>query len=421
MDYQQTLDYMFASLPMFQRIGGAAYKEGLETTEALDRYFGHPHRKFRTIHVAGTNGKGSVSTILASVMQRAGYRVGLYTSPHLKDFRERIRVDGEMIPQQEVVDFVGRHRAKLEELEPSFFEMTVAMALDYFDRRAVDVAILEVGMGGRLDSTNIVTPLLSIITNIGFDHTQFLGDTLGKIAGEKAGIIKPEVPVVVGETDPETMPVFAAKADECGSPIFFADQRYRGVDFREGTMRISTLTDGYRFSLSTKLSGNYQLKNIPTALTALDILDQQGTLKFTRADIEAGIADAHIAGRWQTLGQSPLTICDTGHNEAGIRYAMQQIAEQTYGRLYIIIGVAADKDLSKILPLLPTDAHYIFTRADIPRAMEAAKLEAAAADFGLRGECVEGVAAALERARSLASAEDMIFVGGSIFVVAEVV
>ncbi len=427
MNYEETLHFLYASLPVFQRVGAAAYKADLGNTLRLDAYFGHPHRQFKTVHVAGTNGKGSVSHLLAAVLQQAGYRVGLYTSPHLVDFRERIRVNGEMIPRREVTDFVEKHRKAVEEVSPSFFELTVMMAFDWFARSRVDVAVIEVGMGGRLDSTNVVTPLVGVITNIGYDHMQFLGDTLEKIAAEKAGIIKPGVPVVIGESAPETAHVFVRRAEEVGSPLYFADRLYEctgSVAAGDGQrLSLRRRDDREEFRVELDLGGHYQRKNIVTVWTALEVLKERGGLTFAREDIEKGLRHAAavtgLAGRWQVLGRDPLIVCDTGHNEAGIREVTAQLRECRYRRLYVVFGVVNDKDLSHILPLLPPDAHYLFTQAGIERALDADVLAEKAWEAGLRGEVVRGVREALATARGLAAAEDLIYVGGSTFVVAD--
>lgn len=428
MNYRQTLDFLYHSLPVFQHIGGEAYKAGLDNITALEKALGDPHRKFRSVHVAGTNGKGSVSHMIASTLTAAGYRTGLFTSPHLKDFRERVRIDGEMISEQEVVAFVERNRETIDRIRPSFFEITTAIAFDHFARHVVDVAVVEVGMGGRLDSTNVIRPLLGVITNIGYDHTQFLGDTLENIAGEKAGIIKEATPVVVGESQPETKLVFVSRAKDQGAPILFADQMYR-VAAQEplpGGQRftIESLMDGARFDVESDLPGLYQRKNVLTALAALDVLNGSGGIGLTREHVRKGIAAAArstgLQGRWQVLSQRPLTVCDTGHNEAGIAEVAAQIARQTYRRLYMVVGFVEDKDLSKVLPLLPREARYIFTNAGIRRALPAEELARRAAAYGLAGECAESVAEALSRARSQAGPDDMIFIGGSTYVVAEI-
>lgn len=425
MDYKETLDFLFNSLPVFQNIGGAAYKANLNNSHALDEYLGFPHRKFITIHVAGTNGKGSVSHMLASVLQKAGYKTGLYTSPHLYDFRERIRVNGEMIPENEVTDFVRRHKAKIEEIKPSFFEMTVFMAFDYFARAGVEIAVIEVGMGGRLDSTNVITPILSIITNISFDHTQFLGDSLAAIAGEKAGIIKPGITVVIGESDPETSPVFTVKARQTDSTILFADTIYKCLGSRKTQygqeLTIKKIADNAEFTIETDLAGNYQKKNILTVLTSLDVLKDK--IKISSQDTEEGIryaaATTGLYGRWQKVSESPLVIYDTAHNTAGLRETMAQIAEQKYHNLYMVFGVVNDKHLDGILPLLPQEAYYFFTQANIARAMDAGILAEKASLAGLKGEIIRDVGKAVRTAVKKASPDDMVYVGGSNFVVAE--
>ncbi len=427
MTYEQTIDYLYNSLPVFHHIGAGAYKAGLENTLNLDEHLGHPHRKFLTVHVAGTNGKGSVSHMLASVLRKAGYKVGLYTSPHLVDFRERIRIDGEMVPGSEVVDFVERNKDFIEKLQPSFFELCVGMAFDIFAREGVEVAVVEVGMGGRLDSTNIIRPLLSIITNISPDHMQFLGDTLSTIAGEKAGIIKEGVPVVVGESDPETAPVFITRAHETGSHIVFADRMYRteGVETFPGgghyTLR--SLLDEGEVLLDLDLTGDYQRRNIVTVLASLDMLNGTRELSISPDNVREGLASAAastgLQGRWQVLGHDPLMVADTGHNEAGIGFVARQIAKTKFNKLYFIIGMVSDKDVSHILPLLPREAHYIFTQASIRRALDPYTLRSMAAEAGLKGETAPTVAEAVARARELAASDDMIFIGGSTFVVAE--
>ena len=414
MDYRQTLDFLYRSLPVFQDVGGSAYKAGLDRIVALEEASGVPHRRFRSVHVAGTNGKGSVSHLIASALSAAGYRTGLFTSPHLKDFRERMRVDGETISEREVVEYVERNRETIGRVQPSFFEITTAMAFDHFARREVDVAVVEVGMGGRLDSTNVIRPLLSVITNIGYDHTQFLGDTLGRIAGEKAGIIKEDTPVVVGESQVETKLVFIERAKALRASILFADQTYRVTDQRflpdSQRLGIESLLDGNRFEVECDLQGIYQRLNVPTALTALDVLNGSGGLRIAPQDVRRGFASAARA----------FVVCDTGHNESGIAEVAAQIARQTYRKLYMVVGFVEDKDLSRVLPLLPRQAHYVFTKAGIRRALDERELARRAAGYGLQGECVPTVNEALARARELAGPEDMIFIGGSTYVVAEV-
>lgn len=423
MTYSETIEYLYNTAPMFQSVGGGAYKEGLENTHALNDLLDHPHRAFRTIHVGGTNGKGSVSQMLYAVLKEVGYKVGLYTSPHLKDFRERMQVDGQMIPEQEVIDFVTKMRPHIEELKPSFFEITTVMAFDFFRRREVDIAVIEVGMGGRLDCTNVIDPLVSVITNISLDHTQYLGDTLPKIAGEKAGIIKNGVPVVVGEYQPETAPTFIAKARDTESPIIFADQRYRCTGHDGRMFEIESLLDGYRFTLQSGMEGDYQQKNLCTALATLDTLTGLLPKPLTTMEVRRGLAAARVPGRWQNIAAEtdpcPI-ICDTGHNEAGLTFVTEQLKRQSYKKLYFVLGVVADKDLDHILPLLPRDAHYIFTQASLPRALKADELAEKARAAGLEGEVVPTVPEALAKARALAGAGDLIFVGGSTFTVAEV-
>lgn len=423
MTYSETIEYLYNTAPMFQSVGGGAYKEGLENTHALNDLFGHPYRAFRTIHVGGTNGKGSVSQMLYAVLKEAGYKVGLYTSPHLKDFRERMQVDGQMIPEQDVIDFVKNMRPHIEELKPSFFEITTVMAFDFFRRQEVDIAVIEVGMGGRLDCTNVIDPLVSVITNISLDHTQYLGDTLPKIAGEKAGIIKNGAPVVVGEYQPETAPTFIAKARETNSPITFADQRYRCTGHNGRMFEIESLLDGYRFTLQSGMEGDYQQRNLCTTLATLDTLTGLLPKPLTTMEVRRGLAAARVPGRWQNIAAKtdpcPI-ICDTGHNEAGLTFVTEQLKRQSYKKLYFVLGVVADKDLDHILPLLPREAHYIFTQASLPRALKADELAVKARKAGLTGEVAPTVAEALAKARQHASAGDLIFVGGSTFTVAEV-
>ena len=406
MNYQDTLEYLYNSIPMFQQVGGAAYKEGLENTLALDEHFGHPHQRYHTIHVAGTNGKGSCSHTLAAILQEAGYKVGLYTSPHLVDFRERIRVNGIPIPEEDVIRFVEKERSFFEPLHPSFFELTTAMAFRSFANAQVDVAVIEVGLGGRLDCTNIIRPDLCVITNISFDHVQFLGDTLPKIASEKAGIIKTGIPVVIGETTPETRPVFQAKANEVHAPIYYAEdyerEDYPGIDF--------------------ELKGLYQKKNKQTLLTALPLLKNAG-YHIDEQAIRNGFAHVTrltgLMGRWQRLQDSPTLICDTGHNVGGIRYIAEQLKEEKYRLLHIVMGMVSDKDIHGVLALMPKDAVYYFTQASVKRAMPADKLKKLANEAGLQGECYADVPSAVRAAQKESLPEDFIFVGGSSFIVAD--
>lgn len=429
MNYKETLNWLFEQLPMYQRQGKAAYKADLNNTLELDKYFNYPHKQFKTIHVAGTNGKGSVSHMLASVLQEAGYKVGLYTSPHLKDFRERIKINGLMVSEDFVVNFVERHSAKFEEIQPSFFEMTVAMAFDYFAKENIDIAVVEVGMGGRLDSTNIILPELSIITNIGKDHTAFLGDTLDKIASEKAGIIKERVPVVIGETHIETEKVFIETAKAKESSICFADQEYK-IDYAmlsTDNNQLFNVIQGdiikYE-NLKLDLLGGYQVKNIITVLKAIDLLKER-MFNLSIEDIYKGlenvIKNTGLKGRWQILNLKPLIICDTGHNLEGITYILEQIKQTAHKNLHIVFGVVDDKNIDKILELLPVNAKYYFTNAKIPRALNKDLLKEKAQKFNLNGETYISVEKALKNAKKNADVNDLIFIGGSTFVVAEVV
>jgi len=424
MTYQETLDWLFAQLPMYQREGQAAYKADLNNTLQLDEYFGHPHRQFRTVHIAGTNGKGSVSHMLASILQEAGYKTGLYTSPHLKDFRERIKINGEMISESYVIDFVEHHREEFARIAPSFFEMTVAMAFKYFADNQVDIAVIEVGLGGRLDSTNIITPLVSVITNISFDHMALLGDTLEKIATEKAGIIKPGVPVIAGTRDPAYDFVFEEKAARCHAPLIFTDDRWETHKNEDGSFRLSHRRQQEEIPhLSCELQGIYQRKNIPVVLETARLLKQQG-LHITDKQIGQGIAkvvtNTGLLGRWQKLSEHPLTICDTGHNIDGFTEITRQLKTCLYRKLHFVMGMVNDKDVESVLSILPPEADYYFCKASIPRAMPEEILAAKAAAKGLKGQCYPTVKAAYTAARRQATAEDMIYIGGSTFVVAEV-
>ena len=383
---------------------------------------GHPHRKFRTTHVAGTNGKGSCSHTLAAILQSAGYRVGLYTSPHLVDFRERIRINGVPISQEFVIDFVEKHRSFFEPLHPSFFELATAMAFHYFASQQVDVAVIEVGLGGRLDCTNIIHPDLCLITNISFDHIQFLGNTLAKIAGEKAGIIKPSVPVVIGETTPETKPVFQQKAAEVNAPIFFAEEEHPLLSaLHDESGNYIYQTTRYH-DLKGELGGICQEKNTNTLLTALPLLEQQG-YHITETDIRNGFAHVceltGLMGRWQKLSSHPTIVCDTGHNVGGIQYIVKQLSFQQYKQLHIVIGMVNDKDISGVLAMLPKDAIYYFTQASVQRALPAGKVKELANSYGLSGNAYPDVKTAVEAAQKQADADDFIFVGGSSFIVAD--
>ena len=415
MTYQETLDFMFAQLPMYHRIGAAAYKADIQPTIDMMAALGNPERKFKSIHVAGTNGKGSVSHFLASILQEAGYKVGLYTSPHLIDFRERIRINGEMIPQEAVVDFIATHYPLLTTHSLSFFEMTVGLAFDYFAHEQVDIAVIEVGMGGRLDSTNVITPLLSVITNIGLDHTQFLGDTLEKIAYEKAGIIKEGVSVVIGETQPETAPVFLQTASTCHAPITFADQHYVVDDISRYT---------------TELTGEYQKKNIATVLEAIEVLRSNSEFRIQNSELMRGlcrvVTNTHLHGRWEKIGENPLTICETAHNEPGIRAMMDKLTTMKFTKLHLIYGCVNDKDFTHILQLLTSQFSIFnfqfsiyFTQPGVPRALPVADLQAAAEAINIHGEAYERVEEAITAARNNAQPDDLVLVTGSIFLVAD--
>ncbi len=422
MNYSETLTYLYNSAPLFQHIGKDAYKEGLTNTHLLDEHFGHPHHNFRTIHVAGTNGKGSCSHTIAAVLQAAGYKTGLYTSPHLIDFRERIRVNGQPISQEFVIDFVEQHRAFFEPLHPSFFELTTAMAFLYFAQEKVDVAVIEVGLGGRLDCTNIIRPDLCVITNISFDHVQFLGNTLAKIATEKAGIIKPQTPVVIGETTPETKPVFLQKATEMQAPIHFAEEEQfvKQVEYTKDGHCLYQITN-YP-DLTGELGGFCQEKNTNTILSALQCLQQAG-YHINESHIREGFANVckltGLMGRWQRLEEHPTIICDTGHNVGGISYITKQLAIQKYDKLHLVIGMVNDKDISGVLKLLPSEASYYFTQASVQRALPAGKVKELAQTFNLHGETYPDVKSALIAAKEKAAPEDLIFIGGSSFIVAD--
>jgi dihydrofolate synthase/folylpolyglutamate synthase len=429
MTYEQTLEFLFSRLPAYHRIGKAAYKNDLNNTIALDNYFGNPHLKYKTIHVAGTNGKGSVSHMIASILQEAGYRTGLYTSPHLKDFRERIKVNGEIISENEVIAFIEKHRNIIESLKPSFFEMTVAMAFEYFAESKVDIAVIEVGLGGRLDSTNVIKPILSIITNIGHDHMDLLGSALEKIASEKAGIIKENIPVVISETQSEIKNVFINAAIKSGSQISFADKRFlctlEDTDSMDGERRykITDLQTHQKFEGIIGLGGDYQIKNLKAVFSVFDNLRDQ--FDFSANNIKDGIRNVvkntGLKGRWQILGYNPLTICDTGHNKEGLELVIDQILCIPKSGLHIIIGFVNDKDMNSILPLFPTEATYYFTKASVSRALGEEILKSEAAKYGLIGESYSDVKTALKYARENARQSDMIFIGGSTFIVAEAI
>lgn len=403
MNYQETIQYLYNSTPVFEHVGASAYKEGLSNSWALDEHFNHPHTKFKTIHVAGTNGKGSCSHTIAAILQAEGYRVGLFTSPHLVDFRERIKVNGDCISQEYVIDFVENERSFFEPLHPSFFELTTAMAFKYFADSHVDIAVIEVGLGGRLDCTNIITPILSVITNISFDHTQFLGDTLEKIAMEKAGIIKRNIPIVIGETTPETRNVFIQKAKEMNAPIYFAED-YNNPIANE---------------LNFELKGSYQLKNKQTILCAVNHLP----LSISPSSIKEGLSHVveltGLMGRWQTIRERPTVICDTGHNVGGWQYLSQQIKSQPCKNLHIVFGMVDDKDIDTVMNMLPTNATYYFTQAQTKRAIPANIVEEKGKEHHLKGYVFPQVADAYKAALHHANEDDFIFVGGSSYIVAD--
>ncbi len=417
---------------MFERQGASGYKEGLSNTITLDEHFGHPHQKYATIHVGGTNGKGSVSHTLAAFLQKCGYTVGLYTSPHLVDFRERIRVNGEMIPEDYVVSFVEHERSFFEPLSPSFFEVTTALAFKYFADRNIDVAVVEVGLGGRLDCTNIITPLVSVVTNISFDHTQFLGDTLAKIAAEKAGIIKPGVPVVIGESQEETRPVFEAKAQEEGCKITFADDQpeiLQAAPIADGKMHYQTAHWG---ALTGDLGGIYQEKNLNTVFAVLKVLMEKNylsacTTEQSRENFRQELRDSlakvcqltGLTGRWQVVKTSPYTVCDTGHNVGGWQYLSQQLSAVNCQQMHIVFGMVDDKDINQVLDMLPKSALYYFTQADTKRAIQGAIVKMLAAQHGLNGECYPSVIEAYKAAEKAAGPSDFIFIGGSSYLVGD--
>lgn len=405
MNYQETTAWMFNQLPMYQLQGASAYKKDLTNTHLLINHLNNPHTKLKCIHVAGTNGKGSTSHMLASILQEAGYKVGLYTSPHLKDYRERIKINGFEITEDFVCDFINSNKSFFEANDISFFEMSVGLAFAYFAKEEVDIAIIEVGMGGRLDATNIITPLVSVITNIGLDHVQFLGNTLEAIAFEKAGIIKTEIPVVIGEYTDETKPVFEAKAKETNSEIYFA-------------------SDLISENLPSDLIGDYQIHNKKTVLQTIQILNTKTDFSINQNNIESGllnvVKNTGLLGRWQQLGSSPKIICDTAHNKNGLEIVLNQIKKEKFEQLHIVLGVVNDKDLDEVLPLLPKNAIYYFCKPNIPRGLEALALKEKAAQFGLKGAILHSVPEAYKKSKESANSNDFIYVGGSTFVVAEI-
>ncbi|MGK0379632.1 MAG: dihydrofolate synthase/folylpolyglutamate synthase [Patiriisocius sp.] len=428
MNYSETLEYLFSQLPMYQRQGAAAFKKDLTNTLALCELLGNPQNKFKSIHIAGTNGKGSVSHMLASVFQEAGYKVGLYTSPHLTDFRERIKINGEMISEQSVIDFVEKFSADFERIKPSFFEMTVALAFDHFANSKVDIAIIETGLGGRLDSTNVITPELSVITNIGYDHQQFLGDTLPEIAGEKAGIIKPNVPVVVGEFQQEVGEVFEGKARETNSRLRFANREW---EIRKQALEDDKLLldvrhyDGIELQVESGLSGPHQAKNLITALEVVRTLSDAGwnlTREHFKAGIKSVVTNTGLKGRWQVLSRNPLIIADTGHNREGLEPNIKRLlSNRNPNQLHFVWGMVNDKDVPKTLAMLPKEASYYFCKPNVPRGLDVSVLSEKATEIDLSFSTYNSVQTALEAAKSKAKSEDIIYVGGSTFVVAEVV
>jgi dihydrofolate synthase / folylpolyglutamate synthase len=405
MNYIETINWMFNKLPMYQLQGASAYKKDLGNTQLLMNYLGNPQKKIKCIHVAGTNGKGSTSHLLASVLQEAGYKVGLYTSPHLKDFRERIKVNGDEISEAFVCEFIAKNKTFFEESDMSFFEMTVGLAFGYFEKEKVDIAIIEVGLGGRLDATNIITPLISVITNIGLDHVQFLGDTLEKIAFEKAGIIKPNISVVIGEYIPETLPVFLAKAKECESEIYFA-------------------SDLIKEPCPSLLLGDYQVHNIKTVMQTIRVLQSQKEFVVSEQNLREGLMqvlkNTGLQGRWQQLGEQPLVICDTAHNKHGLEIVLKQIQKQKFEQLHFVFGVVNDKDLESILDLFPKNAIYYFCKPNIPRGLDAQLLQEKSRSYGLMGNAYSSVTEAYQEAKRNAKETDFVYIGGSTFVVAEI-
>ncbi len=428
MTYDKTVDYLFSKLPMYQRIGQAAYKANLNNTIAICNTLGNPQKNIKTIHVAGTNGKGSSSHMLAAILQQAGYKTGLYTSPHLVDFRERIKINGKQISKVDVVSFVNTYQSKFECIEPSFFEWTVGLAFHYFEQQEVDIAVIEVGLGGRLDSTNIIKPEACLITNISYDHTNLLGNTLQLIATEKAGIIKPRTPVTISQTQLEVMTVFNNKATELKAPIVFADKVFKIIkhtysnEFLE--LEILNKNNNTKHIYQLDVLGSYQLNNVLGVLNTIDFLKQKGFIIDEDA-IKNGLKQIKkltgLQGRWQTICLKPLIICDTGHNEDGIKMVLQNLSRYNYKQLHIVLGVVNDKDIIKILKLLPKDAVYYFCKASIPRALNEKELQASATNVGLNGKVFSTVTEALDKAKKQAKLNDLIFVGGSTFTVADAI
>ena len=426
MNYQEVIEFMFNSLPMYQRVGAAAYKANLDNTLAFDKITGSPHKKYKTIHIAGTNGKGSVSHSLASILQEAGYKTGLYTSPHLTDYRERIRVNGKKIEESFITEFINSHKNFIKNVKPSFFEMSVALAFKYFELQQVEVAVIEVGMGGRLDSTNIILPELSVITNIGLDHTQFLGNSLAEIAGEKAGIIKQNIPVVIGERQKETEEVFLKKAKEKNSKISFASDNYAckilNSNLKYSNFEVEKKTSDKSYTLNFNLSGKYQEKNLATILETVDNLRNQGFCisdENLKQGLENLIKNTGFHGRWETLSTEPLTICDTGHNKDGLSYTIEQLLSLEFKKLRFVLGFVNDKNVDEVLKLFPKNAEYYFCKAQIPRALDEKILLEKANLVSMNGKSFENVSSAYHAAKKDADKNDVIFIGGSTFVVAD--
>jgi dihydrofolate synthase/folylpolyglutamate synthase len=427
MTYKETIDFLYAQMPVYHRIGKAAYKADLDNTLALDKYFGHPHKKFMSVHVAGTNGKGSVSHMIASILQEAGYQTGLYTSPHMLEYRERIKINGKMISEEEVVTFVENNYDILNSVRPSFFEMSVAMAFDHFARHSVEIAVIEVGLGGRLDSTNIITPLLSVITNIGHDHMDLLGDTLEKVAAEKAGVIKENVPVLIGEKQDLSDYIFIGKAARTNSELFFAEDYFRctleNLDFESGNRGFSLTQTDKPLTIRGEipLGGDYQAKNIQVVAGAADILRCQFIISPGNIidGIRNTVINTGLQGRWQIIGTNPLIVCDTGHNREGLEYVINQINRTVKENLHMVIGFVNDKDLKAVLPLFPTNALYYFTKASVPRALDENILKEEASTFRLNGDAYLSVKDAFRAAGNNSGKNDMIFIGGSTFIVAD--
>lgn len=422
MNYLETVNYLFNIAPVFEHIGASAYKEGLDNTYLLDEHFGHPHRKFKSIHIAGTNGKGSCSHTLAAILQNDGYKVGLYTSPHIMDFRERIKINGECISKEYVIEFVNQEKSLFEKIHPSFFEVTTALAFKYFAEQHVDYAIIEVGLGGRLDCTNIITPILSIITNISFDHTNFLGNTLEKIAKEKAGIIKQNIPVIIGETTNETKQVFKTCAESMNAEIIYADENDEIISFtmnEDGGITYNTRSFGI---IQGELGGLYQKKNTNTILHAVRFLYNQHIIKNT-GSINNGFYNVcrltGLIGRWQKIGSNPSVICDTGHNVGGWTYISRQLQVQKYNKLHIVFGMVNDKDVDGVMCLLPKNAHYYFTKPQSKRAIPEKDIQRKAMTHGLAGDCYNDVPSAYTAAKKMATPDDMIFIGGSSYIVSD--